>query len=272
MPSKTYAATDRLLDDLELNTVCRGARCPNIFECYARRTATFLVMGNVCTRGCRFCAILGGRPGPLDEGEPLRVAEASKRLGLRHVVITSVTRDDLPNGGAEHFARTIRAVKNVLDCTVEVLTPDFKGDSHALETVLNAGPDVFNHNVETVPRIYSEVRPGADYERSLELLRRAAQERPDIFTKSGIMLGLGETDEEIKRTLLDIRETGCRIVTIGQYLCPGEDHFPTARYYTPDEFDNWKGVSEDMGFDQAHSGPFVRSSYMADTVLKKSKK
>ncbi len=267
MPTAAYAATDRMLGELKLNTVCREARCPNIFECYNRKTATFMILGSTCTRNCRFCAIAGGRPDPLDPGEPERVAEAARRLGLKHVVITSITRDDLADGGAELFAETINAVRAACGCTVEVLTPDFQGDESAIRTVMNARPDVYNHNVETVPRLYPEVRPEADYERSLGLLELVKKEGEGIITKSGIMLGLGETEGEVEETLSDLVEHGCRVVTIGQYLAPSAAHHPVEKFYTPEEFEKWGVRALAAGFRFAPSGPFVRSSYRAEEIF-----
>jgi len=257
----------QLLHDLHLTTVCQNARCPNIAECFSRKTATFMIMGNVCTRNCRFCAVEHGTPPPLDAGEPGRVAEAAARLGLRHVVITSVTRDDLPDGGAGHFCETIRAVKANGNCTVEVLTPDFGGDEAAIIRVAEAAPTIYNHNVETVPRLYAEVRPGADYHRSLELLRIVRRRAPDVLTKSGLMLGLGETREEILQVMSDLRSAGCAVLTMGQYLQPSDAHLEIRRFVHPDEFDELKEEGLRMGFRAVASAPFVRSSYNAAEVL-----
>jgi lipoic acid synthetase len=289
----------RLLAELGLATVCSGAHCPNLPECYARGTATFLILGNSCTRSCRFCAIEKRPPGAIREDEPEAVAEATARLKLRHVVITSVTRDDLGDGGAGHFARTIRAVRERLpQVVIEVLTPDFRGSRACVETVLAAGPDIFNHNVETVPRLYPAVRPEADYRRSLAVLahakarlaaggtpaavpaaakqgssapaklRLAAGGTPaKVYTKSGLMLGLGETAGEVRACLADLRAAGCDIVTIGQYLSPSPAHHPVVRFVEPGEFAAWEAEARAMGFAAAACGPFVRSSYQAESVF-----
>jgi len=259
----------RLLADLDLATVCCGAHCPNQGECFARGTATFLILGDVCTRTCRFCAIgTCPAPAPPRDDEPEAVAEACVRMELRYVVVTSVTRDDLPDGGAEHFARTIRAVRGRLpDARIEVLTPDFGGSEAALDTVLDARPDVLNHNVETVPRLYPRARPQADYRRSLDVLARAKRRDRKLRTKSGLMVGLGETDEEVRAVMADLREVGCDMITIGQYLAPSADHLPVARYVRPEEFDAWRAEGEAMGFAAVASGPLVRSSYNAEALF-----
>jgi lipoic acid synthetase len=247
-----------------LHTVCQEAKCPNIWECYSHGTATFLIMGERCTRDCRFCSVETGRPEPLDPDEPLRVAEAVERMGLNYAVVTSVTRDDLSDGGAAHFAATIGAIRRrVPGAQIEVLVPDFQGDTAALATVLAARPNVFNHNIETVPRLYPLVRPQADYRRSLELLRRSGVLVPSIPTKSGLMLGLGEKPEELRQTLLDLREAGCRILTLGQYLQPSPTHLPVEAYVAPDDFTSWREAALEMGFSEVASAPFVRSSYHA---------
>ena len=252
-----------------LHTVCQEARCPNIWECFSKHTATFLILGDRCTRNCRFCAIGHGPMAPPDPGEPERVARAAQILGLDYVVVTSVTRDDLPDGGAHFFAETIRAIVGRLPHTrVEVLIPDFRGDASALRTVLDARPNVLNHNIETVPRLYPMARPQADYRRSLDLLSQAAKTFPDIPVKSGIMLGLGETEKEIEETIRDIYDTGCRLLTLGQYLRPSKDHLPVARYVPPGEFEAWKEWALGIGFKAVFSGPFVRSSYRAKEMLK----
>jgi lipoic acid synthetase len=268
-----YEDVRRMMRRLSLVTVCEEARCPNIHECWAReRTATFMLMGDVCTRHCGFCAVGKGRPGELDPEEPARVAEAAAELGLSHAVVTSVNRDDLPDGGAAHFAGTIKAlrVRNP-EMTVEVLIPDFRGDAAALETVLDAGPEILNHNVETVERLYRRVRPDAGYAQSLTLLRRAAERRDRdglaLRTKSGLMVGLGETPDEVVRVLEDLRAAGCDIATIGQYLQPYEKRLPVERYWTPDEFDALRRTGEAMGFLRVESGPLVRSSYHARKAL-----
>src|SRR5579884_4496925 len=229
--------THDLLRELHLETVCENARCPNRPECYSRRTATFMILGNVCTRPCGFCSVPKGQPENLEDDEPARVAEAAHRLGLRHVVITSVTRDDLPDGGADHFRRCILAVRQRTGAVVEVLTPDFLGDLAAVDRVLEARPEVYNHNLETVPRLYKKVRGRADYRRSLDLLAHVKRQAPEVVTKSGLMLGIGETVEELLETLADLREVGCDVLTLGQYLAPTLKHVPVARYLPPEEFD-----------------------------------
>jgi len=266
------AAVAKLLHELGLSTVCAGARCPNQAECFSRGTATFLILGDRCTRHCRFCAIPStDRPAPPRQDEPEAVAEACVRLGLRHVVITSVTRDDLPDGGAGHFAETIQALRRRLpQAVIEVLTPDFAGNLTDVDTVLGAGADVFNHNVETVPRLYPLVRRSASYERSLGVLahaagRRDAKGRPHV--KSGLMLGLGEEAGEVRQVLKDLRGAGCEIVTIGQYLSPSRQHLPVARFVEPAEFEAWESEARAMGFRAVASGPFVRSSYLAESVF-----
>lgn len=271
--SETEAAVDRmahLLAGLRLHTVCQEARCPNIAECFGRGTATFMILGDVCTRGCRFCAVRHGQPSPLDPGEPERVAEAAARLGLHHVVITSVTRDDLPDGGAGQFAATIRTVRRRLpEATVEVLVPDFGGSCAALEAVLDAAPDVLNHNLETVPRIYPQVRPQAAYRRSLGVLSWAKARAPQIVTKSGLMLGLGERTAEVVQVLRDLRQNRCDLLTLGQYLRPTDQQLPVARYITPSEFAWYKDKAETLGFRGVAAGPLVRSSHRAETLLRK---
>lgn len=268
LPRGNYnALTERVLRELRLETVCENARCPNRPECYARRTATFMILGNVCTRPCGFCSVPRGKPLQVEEDEPERVAEAAQRLGLRHVVITSVTRDDLADGGAAHFARCIEAVRTRTGATVEVLIPDFRGNRAALETVLRASPEVLNHNVETVPRLYHRVRRNADYRRSLRILEWSKQHAPHIATKSGLMVGLGETWPEVLEVLADLRRVGCDIVTIGQYLQPAHDRLPVYRYVPPDEFE-WLGErARALGFRAVASGPFVRSSYHAEEFV-----
>jgi len=268
---RAFADTAGVVAGQDLHTVCRQARCPNIFECFSSGVATFLILGGVCTRGCGFCNITAGAPAAPDPGEPERVAQAAARLNLRHVVVTSVTRDDLPDGGAALFAATIRAVRQALpQAGVEVLIPDFQGDQHALETVLDAAPDVLNHNLETVPQLYPTVRAGADYSRSLELLARARALNPDARTKSGLMLGLGETRDELLDTLADLLEAGCEMLTLGQYLQPSPAHMPVVRYVPPAEFDELGRLARRMGFAQVASGPFVRSSYHARDMAEAS--
>jgi len=257
---------EEVLKEEKLNTVCVGARCPNRGECFAVGTATFMIMGDVCTRDCRFCAVPAGSVRRLDEGEPEAVTRAAETLGLRHVVVTSVTRDDLPDGGADHFARTVMALRRALPgSTVEVLVPDFKGEGESIDTVVKAAPDVFNHNVETVRRLYPVVRSGADYERSLAVLARAAG--AGMVTKSGMMVGLGESGSEVEELLRDLRQAECRMVTVGQYLRPAEDNLPVARYWKPDEFAEIEGIARGMGFEGVAAGPLVRSSYFAHEML-----
>ena len=259
-----YEKVRGVLKKRQIHTVCQEAKCPNLWECFSRQTATFLIMGSYCTRNCRFCAVGHGPSGPPDPGEPARVAEAALNMRLSYVVITSVTRDDLPDGGAGFFAETIREIrKKIPGVFVEVLIPDFQGNTDALQTVLDARPDVLNHNIETVPRLYPSVRPEADYRRSLEILRRAKQYGPAIPTKSGLMLGLGELPEEINKTLRHLLEVGCGILTLGQYLQPTREHLEVDRFIHPEEFDNWKEIALGMGFSEVASGPFVRSSYHA---------
>jgi lipoic acid synthetase len=256
--------TARLLEELRLETVCDNARCPNRMECYSQQTATFMILGNVCTRPCGFCAVAKGKTQALEDDEPDRVAEAAYRLGLKHVVITSVTRDDLPDGGAEHFYRTVLAVRERCGAAVEVLTPDFIGQKEALGRVVEARPEVFNHNTETVPRLYREVRGRkSDYRWTLELLRRVRQQDGSIRTKSGLMLGMGETREELLDTLADLLEAGCEMLTLGQYLQPSPEHLPVVRYVPPEEFDELGRAARSLGFRHVASGPFVRSSYHA---------
>ncbi len=260
-----YRDIKETMRGLSLHTVCEEARCPNIGECWNNRTATFMILGNVCTRSCGFCAVLTGKPLTLDLEEPKRVAEAARKMELRHAVITSVNRDELPDGGASIFAATIRAIREQMPgCAVEVLTPDFKGDRDAIETVIAARPDTFNHNIETVPRLYPAVRPQAKYARSLEVLRYAKELNPEGLTKSGFMVGLGEVEEEIHQTMRDLREHDVDILTIGQYLRPTEDHLPMSRYYAPKEFALLRRYGLDtLGFKHVESGPLVRSSYHA---------
>ncbi|HTK75617.1 MAG TPA: lipoyl synthase [Gemmataceae bacterium] len=259
--------THDLLRELRLETVCENARCPNRPECYSRRTATFMILGNVCTRPCGFCSVPRGEPLTLEDDEPARVAEAAARLGLKHVVITSVTRDDLPDGGAEHFYRCILAVRERTGAAVEVLTPDFLGDPAAIDRVLDARPDVYNHNLETVPRLYQKVRGRADYRRSLDLLARVKRRAASLVTKSGLMLGLGETTEELFDVFADLREVGCDVLTLGQYLAPTLKHVRVARFVPPEEFDHLAGLARTLGFRQVVAGPYVRSSYHAGEMV-----
>jgi lipoic acid synthetase len=268
-----YEEVRQMMRRLSLVTVCEEARCPNIHECWAReRTATFMLMGDICTRTCGFCAVGKGEPGSLDPDEPERVAEAVKELGLSHAVVTSVNRDDLADGGAGHFAATIRAIRRAVpECTVEVLIPDFCGNWDALDEVLREVPEILNHNLESVERLYRRVRPQALYERSLELLARSdTRRRADgtrMRTKSGVMVGLGETRDELVRALEDLRASGCDIATIGQYLQPHERRLPVEKYYTPEEFDGLRRQGEQMGFLRVEAGPLVRSSYHARRAL-----
>jgi lipoyl synthase len=259
--------TESLLRELRLETVCENARCPNRPECYSRRTATFMILGNVCTRPCGFCSVPKGTPLALEDDEPERVAEAAFRLGLRHVVLTSVTRDDLPDGGADHFRRCILAVRARTGAAVEVLTPDFLGDTAAMDRVLAANPEVYNHNMETVPRLYKKVRGRAAYQRSLDLLAYVKQRAPRVVTKSGLMLGLGETSEELLDVFADLRAVFCDTLTLGQYLAPTLKHVPVKRYVSPAEFDALAVLARSLGFKQVVSGPFVRSSYHADEMV-----
>ncbi|HZT82094.1 MAG TPA: lipoyl synthase [Gemmataceae bacterium] len=259
--------TQELLRELRLETVCENARCPNRPECYARRTATFMILGNVCTRPCGFCSVTKGHPDAPEEDEPERVAEAALRLGLKHVVITSVTRDDLPDGGADYFRRCILAVRERTGAAVEVLTPDFLGDLAAVDRVLEARPEVYNHNLETVPRLYKKVRGRADYRRSLDLLAHVKRRSPETVTKSGLMLGLGETVEELFEVLSDLRAAGCDTLTLGQYLAPTLRHVPVARFVPPAEFDELAALARTLGFGKVAAGPFVRSSYHADEMV-----
>jgi lipoic acid synthetase len=258
-----------LVRELELHTVCQSAACPNLGECWARGTATFMLGGNRCTRSCGFCDVVTGRPKPLDPAEPERVADAVRALGLRFAVITAVARDDVLDGGAAHFAATLRAIRErAPGCQVEVLIPDFKGSEAALRCVLDAGPDVLNHNLETVERLQRSVRPQAKYERSLALLRRAHELRPEIPTKTGIMLGLGEEPAEIEQALRDVVAQDCRLLTLGQYLRPSPKHLPVARWVPPDEFASWRERALALGFAEVASGPLVRSSYRAEELAR----
>lgn len=265
LPSgETYQRIHSFIRQENLHTVCQEAHCPNMGECFSKGTATFLILGDRCTRDCRFCAVGHGPEGPPDPGEPQRVAQAALAMGLSYVVITSVTRDDLADGGAGHFAETIREVRKRLPgARVEVLVPDFRGSTKALKTVLDARPDVLNHNLETVPRLYPEVRPGAEYGRSLDLLSTARTLAPGVITKSGLMLGLGEAGHEVRAVLSDLMRAGCVVLTMGQYLQPSRDHLPVQRFIPPEEFEAWRGIALNMGFREVASGPLVRSSYHA---------
>ncbi|MGE5061223.1 MAG: lipoyl synthase [Betaproteobacteria bacterium] len=259
-----YLRLKRLMREKNLHTVCEEARCPNIGECWGNKTATFLILGDTCTRGCRFCAIDKGKPLALDPEEPRNVALVVKDLGLDHIVVTSVNRDDLPDGGAAHFAQTVFWIKQFNPSTrVELLVPDFAGNLQSLETVVNSGIQILNHNIETVPRLYGKVRPGHSYEGSLRLLMAAKKQRPDMLTKSGFMLGVGETSQEVLATLQDLRDNDVDIVTIGQYLQPSTRQLRVERYVTPEEFQEFKAEAELLGFRHVESGPLVRSSYHA---------
>lgn len=264
-----YGKVNRLLSSQALHTVCQEARCPNRSQCFHQGTATFLLLGDVCTRTCCFCAVRNGKPEPPDPGEPERVVKAVKELKLSFVVLTSVTRDDLADGGASHFSLTLGAlIEHVPGIGTEVLVPDFLGSAHALEGVLEAGPSVLNHNVETVPRLYREIRPEADYSRSLRLLQRAHRSSPGLVTKSGIMLGLGENHEEVIRVMEDLRAAGCSVLTLGQYLQPQPGNVPVSRYLPPQEFSFLRGVGLSMGFVEVVAGPFVRSSFRAEEAFR----
>jgi lipoic acid synthetase len=254
-----------------LNTVCEGALCPNRGECFGQGTATFLILGRTCTRNCTFCAIPSEKHPPApDPGEPEAIAQATAELGLKHVVITSVTRDDLEDGGASHFAATVRALKkNEPRISVEVLIPDFQGSLAALEDVVLSSPDIINHNLETVPRLYPEVRPQAEYARSVHLLRRVKEINPEKITKSGLMLGLGEERKEVREVMADLREISCDLLTLGQYLCPSGKHHPVRRYIPPEEFEEWGREGENLGFKGVFSAPLVRSSFHAGEVFEK---
>ena len=264
--SNENSFTQSLLDELKLETVCENARCPNRAECYSRKTATFMVLGNVCTRPCGFCSVPKGEPLHVEDDEPDRVAEAALRLGLRFVVITSVTRDDLPDGGADHFRKCILAVRKKTGAAVEVLTPDFQGDMAAVDIVLSADPEVFNHNMETVPRLYKKARGRAIYERSLAVLHHSKKTKPHIVTKSSIMLGMGETNDELMEVFADLRTVDCDTLTLGQYLSPTLKHMPIARFVPPAEFDHLAVLARSLGFKKVVAGPFVRSSYHADEM------
>lgn len=250
-----------------LNTVCEGARCPNKNECYSNHTATFLIMGSVCTRNCRYCNISCQRPEPLDENEPLHVAQAVKDLGLKYAVITSVTRDDLPDGGANHFAKCINEIRKISPNTkIEILTPDFKGNEESLNTIIKAHPDVFNHNIETARDIFKTARPQGNYDTSLGVLKYV-KENSDIKTKSGFMVGLGEDIEQIKQTITDLYSVNCDILTIGQYIQPSKEHLPVAKYYNPEEYEELKDIAKNIGIKYFQIGPLVRSSYNAAKLV-----
>jgi len=266
---KVLEQMNSLLKDLDLYTVCDSALCPNRGECYKSGTATFMILGNICTRDCRFCAVKKGKPFPLDSEEPSHIAQAAKRLNLKHIVVTSVTRDDLPDGGAEHFTQTIIEIKRLLPkSTVEVLIPDFKGSGDALQKIINVQPEVINHNIETVSRLYRLVRPRAVYERSLELLRQIKIRDKNIASKSGIMIGLGEEEKEVIEAMKDLREVECDILTVGQYLKPSPHHLEVQDYIHPDKFEEYQKIGMSLGFKYIASAPLVRSSYHAGEILK----
>ena len=257
----------RILKTKCLNTVCENARCPNKNECYTKNTATFLIMGNNCTRNCRYCNITCSRPDPLDLNEPFHVAEAVKDLGLKYAVITSVTRDDLPDSGAEHFANCIYEIRKISpDVKIEILTPDFKGNKNSLNTIIKAHPNVFNHNIETVRNVFKTARPQGDYDCSLEVLKYI-KDNSDIITKSGLMIGLGETFEDIEQTIVDLKNVGCDILTIGQYIQPSKAHLEVSKYYTPEEYENLKQLAKKVGIKHYQIGPLVRSSYRASELI-----
>lgn len=271
LPQPGMAYTGDVISDLRLETVCESAKCPNRSECWSQQTATFMILGNVCTRPCGFCSVPKGKTETLQQDEPQRVAEAAERLGLKYVVLTSVTRDDLPDGGAEHWYNCVLAIRERTGAKVEVLTPDFMGNKAAITRVIESQPDVFNHNTETVPRLYHRVRRNAEYQRTLDLLSQIKDEAPDMPTKSGVMLGLGETREELLEVCADLRNVGCDMITLGQYLQPTPAHLPVERYVPPEEFDEIGEQVRQLGFSMVASGPFVRSSYhageMADQLV-----
>lgn len=273
VPSPAIVAeVERMVHGAQLHTVCESARCPNLGECWSKRTATFMILGDICTRNCGFCAIKVGRPGPPDHEEPVRVAQTAAAMGLKHVVVTSVTRDDLPDQGAGHFVATIKALREYLpQATVEVLTPDFQGRSELVAAVVQARPEIFNHNLETVRRLTRHVRPQGRYERSLEVLRLAKEHDQRIITKSGLMVGLGETPEEVVQAMQDLRAAEVDALTIGQYLRPTMRHLPVVEYIEPGQFDQYARVAEEMGFLYVASSPFTRSSYNAERVLAQRK-
>ena len=259
-----YEKVKGMISDDRLHTVCQEAKCPNMWECFSQKTATFLILGSRCTRDCRFCSVLPGPLEPPDPEEPVRVADVAHQMGLKYVVVTSVTRDDVSDGGASLFAQTIIEIRNrMADACVEVLIPDFQGNKDAHKTVLKARPDVLNHNIETVPRLYPRVRPQAGYQRSLDILQWAHEYDSALPTKSGLMLGLGEEQKEVENTLEDLRAANCRILTLGQYLQPSKNHLPVERFIPPEEFDEWRKKAIKIGFTEVASGPFVRSSYHA---------
>lgn len=258
----------KTLQSLSLHTVCEEANCPNRVECYSNRTATFMILGNTCTRHCKFCNVTDGCPSPIDTEEPMRVAQAVKSLNLKYAVVTSVTRDDLEDGGAGHFSAVIDSIKRASpDTKIEVLIPDFQGNEDALQLVIDACPDVINHNIETVPRLYENIRPEADYKQSLNLIERVKKSGAPILTKSGIMLGLGESEEEVKTVIEELYASGCDILTVGQYLPPSKDHAPLTEYITPEKFKDYEIFAKSLGYHGVASGPRVRSSYKADHIF-----
>ena len=266
---RPFSRTRAVVADSNVATVCQEAKCPNLTECWSRKTATFMIMGDRCTRRCRYCAVTTGRPDPLPADEPDRLARAVQKLGLKHVVITAVARDDLPDEGAGHYAACVRAVRDACPgATIEVLPADFHARDQCLITLCDAGPDIYNHNIETVERLTPTLRPQADYRRSLEVLRKVRQLTPDVITKSGLMAGLGETWDELVQTFADLREVDCHILTVGQYLQPSPSHAPVLRYYHPAEFEELARIAEGLGFSSVAAGPFVRSSYDAHEVFK----
>ncbi|MDD3581372.1 MAG: lipoyl synthase [Desulfobacca sp.] len=270
-PPSVYQQTIQILRGLRLKTICQSARCPNLGSCFAQGVATFLILGEVCTRGCRFCAVPRGQPTLVAEDEPFRLLQAVRELHLRHAIFTSVTRDDLPDGGAGHFAQVVRTVRlGTRGITIEVLTPDFNGQAEALEHVAASRPQVWAHNVETVPRLYPQVRPGAGYQRSLQLLAQIKDLAPEIVTKSGLMLGLGETPDEVYQVLQDLQSAGVELITLGQYLAPSGAHTPVARYVPPEEFDHWAQLAHELGFRGVAAGPLVRSSYHAGELYRRA--
>ncbi len=267
-PGSVHEKFSALLNKEHIHTVCQAAQCPNIWECFSRKTATFMIMGDRCTRKCRFCAVAHGPDSPPDPDEPARIAKTAQNLQIDYAVITSVTRDDLPDGGASFFVRTVNEIRQrVPDVRIELLIPDFKGDQDAVRSILGVHPDVLNHNIETVPRLYDSVRPEAIYGRSLDLLKQVVTDTPNVITKSGLMLGLGELPQEIHNTLEDLFEAGCRLLTLGQYLQPTQAHLSVDRFLPPEEFSDWRKIALDMGFTEVASGPFVRSSYQAKKLF-----
>lgn len=270
LPTAGMAATSRILAESGVATVCEEARCPNLTECWSRQTATFMIMGDKCTRRCHYCAVVTAKPDALSETEPRRVGKAAAALGLRHVVITAVARDDLPDEGAEHYAACVRAVHEAVPgCTVEVLPADFHARTDCIAALLDAEPEIYNHNLETVERLHPPIRPMGDYGRSLDVIRQVKRIDPKMLTKSGLMAGLGETREELLTAIRDLRRAGCDVLTLGQYLQPSSKHAPVARYYHPDEFEALGAEAETMGFLAVASGPFVRSSYNADSIFER---